>query len=137
MNAAEQHISHRAEYQEQAWLSWQARGKSTSAVMEQSVKDAAGIRFEIRHDIGKWTRQLSNTPDELMAWVSGELADQGMIAASGDVNRRNLGEYACWVARNYLQDTCFGISAELQGDNELNYWRAIAIATNYYQGTMD
>lgn len=99
--------------------------------LEHAIRRRAGIRFEIEQDAIKWPNLLANTMAELMEWVRGQLMAIGCTAAAEDVNPRTMVEYAYWIADHYLSATRFGIAAELHGDDQQNYWRAVAIIRNH------
>jgi hypothetical protein len=132
MTAAKFHIQSRKECADRSVCEWidSHGGRMPDPDLEAEIRRSEEIRFEIRHDMFRWHKLLANSPDELIEWVSRQLAARGFTAASKDVSVYTLHEYAQWVAREYLQTTGFGISAELRGDAEADYWRSIAIAAN-------
>lgn len=105
-------------------------GEMTDAV-EDAIRRRAGILYEIRRDALRWPNLLANTDDELVEWLRGQLSAAGFAAAAVDVSRRTMVQYAYWVADHYLSMTGFGIAAELKGNPQQDYWRAVAIIRNH------
>jgi hypothetical protein len=111
----------------------------TTAMMTETARYFAlcdAIHAQIKSDVAtvgmKW-RAVVDVP-AFVAWVASKLDGFGMTAAAKHCNRGDLAEYACWVAREILMATNpvypeLVTAAVLSGDAEIDYWRAVTIAS--------
>lgn len=130
MAAAESFIQQAETATDKITAAWVAQSGRPPAAVAEYLRRVAYAQTCVTRDRDRWDRGISNTPAECCEWVRGQLLAFGMLAAADDVNTHNVARYAEWVANEYLmRRTTLKVSEELTGEDEQNYWRAIAVAS--------
>lgn len=109
------------------------------AAVTGRISDAADtVRERVRVDVTNWYAPVVRDEPAWRDWLAKELGKRGFAAMSIEARHRNapLRKLAMALAFELLFDIggidapLLSIPEVLQGDDELTYWRAIAIAAN-------
>ena len=85
-----------------------------------------------KDDCERWTRPIVVEPHNWRAFLCWAMQSRRLNALSVECGYGlyPLARFARGLALDYLRGTGLGVAAALQGDDELNYWRCVAIFNN-------